>query len=80
MKPIKGRKMQLSLTSPANTEAKLQLLCKIPIANSNLYDGRTHVRAGTESPLRASKMTDFSAIWWPILKTFEDKMGDHSTH
>ena len=44
------------------------------------YDGRPHVRARTESPLRASKMADFSAIWWPIFKKIKEMMGDHSAH
>ena len=50
------------------------------IANSNSNGVRALVRDGTESPLRASKMADFSATWWSILTKFGDMIGDHSAH
>ena len=50
------------------------------IATLNRYAGRTHVRADTESPLRASEMANFSAIWRSILKKIGDMIGDHSAH
>ena len=56
------------------------MLWNVQIANSNRDDVRPLVRIGTESPLRASKMADFSATWWSILTKFGDMIGDHSAH